>query len=200
MNFFIWRKNNFSFSRCLDFCIFGKSTNLKICGVIIDIFGSYTFAYFFWVLSTIKMKFGQILVYLIANISDIFFAHCWRLENSSTPFYDFNEMAIYQDLLVLSSWHLPFLIVLHSPFQKNEIVEYWYIWLLSNWSWLLNCKVLGTLPQFSKSLERFLENVTLVDIYQLAKFDNLMTAGSKIHLKITMSHVLKIHIMMSQIW
>ena len=146
------------------------------------------------------MKFGQILVYLIANISDIFFAHCWRLENSSTPFYDFNEMAIYQDLLVLSSWHLPFLIVLHSPFQKNEIVEYWYIWLLSNWSWLLNCKVLGTLPQFSKSLERFLENVTLVDIYQLAKFDNLMTAGSKIHLKITMSHVLKIHIMMSQIW
>ena len=36
MNFFIWRKN-ISFSRYLDFCVFVKSTNFKICDVIIGI-------------------------------------------------------------------------------------------------------------------------------------------------------------------
>ena len=56
--------------------------------------GSYTFAYFFWILSTIKMKFGQILVYLIEHISNIVLDQCWRLETSSKPFYDFNEMTI----------------------------------------------------------------------------------------------------------
>ena len=55
---------------------------------------SFTYAYFFWILSTIKMKFGQILVYCMTNISNIFLAQCWRLETSSRPFYDFIKMAI----------------------------------------------------------------------------------------------------------
>ena len=42
----------------------------------------------------INMKFGQILMYLIANISSMFLAQCCRLETSSGLFYDFNEMAI----------------------------------------------------------------------------------------------------------
>ena len=37
MNFFIWRKNNVSFSRFLAFCVFVKSTDFKICVVIISI-------------------------------------------------------------------------------------------------------------------------------------------------------------------
>ena len=45
------------------------------------------------------MKFGQILVYLIANISNMSLAQCWRLETSSRPFYDFNKMAIFNSLL-----------------------------------------------------------------------------------------------------
>ena len=69
------------------------------------------------------MKFGQILMYLITNISNMFLAQCWRLETSSRPFYDFNEMAIYRDLLIFSSWSSPFLILSYSPFQKNETVE-----------------------------------------------------------------------------
>ena len=53
--------------------------------------GSYTFAYFL-IVSTIKMKVGQILVDLLANISNMFLAHSWRLETSSRPFQDFSEM------------------------------------------------------------------------------------------------------------
>ena len=37
MNFFIWNKNNVSFSRYLDFCVSVKSTNFKICDVMISI-------------------------------------------------------------------------------------------------------------------------------------------------------------------
>ena len=35
MNFFILRKSNVSFSRYLDFCVFVKFTDFKICDVII---------------------------------------------------------------------------------------------------------------------------------------------------------------------
>ena len=37
MNIFIWRKNNVLFSRYLDFCVFEKSIDFKICDVTIDI-------------------------------------------------------------------------------------------------------------------------------------------------------------------
>ena len=37
MNFFIWNKNNVSFSKYLDFCVFVKSRNFEICDVIISI-------------------------------------------------------------------------------------------------------------------------------------------------------------------
>ena len=99
---------------------------------------SYTHAYFFWILSPIKIKFGQILVRCMTNISNMFLAECWRLETSSRLFYDFIKMTIQQDLAIFNGWHIPFLIVLYSPFQKNETLESWHIWLLSNWGRLLN--------------------------------------------------------------
>ena len=37
MNVFIWSKNNISFTRYLDFCVYVKPTNFKICDVIISI-------------------------------------------------------------------------------------------------------------------------------------------------------------------
>ena len=98
---------------------------------------SYTYAYFFWILSYIKIKFGQILVCSMKNISSMFFTECWRLETSSRPFYYFIKKTIQQDLAIFNVWHIPFLIVLYSPFKKNEILESWHIWLLSNWGRLL---------------------------------------------------------------
>ena len=54
------------------------------------------YAYFFWILSPIKMKFGQMLVCCMTSISNMFLAgnwklenECWRLETSSRLFYDF---------------------------------------------------------------------------------------------------------------
>ena len=37
MSFFIWRKNNVPFLRYLGFCVFVKSTDIKISDLIIDI-------------------------------------------------------------------------------------------------------------------------------------------------------------------
>ena len=133
MIFFIWRKN-VSFLRYLDFCVFVKSTNFKICtsSWTLNHNGSCTFAYFIWIISTIKIKLGQILVYLITNISNTFSVQHWRQETGSRPLYDLNEMAIYQDLSVYSSWYLPFLILPYSSFQKMKhwklgIIGYWVI-------------------------------------------------------------------------
>ena len=101
---------------------------------------SYTYVYFFWILSPVKIKFGQIVVCFMKNISNMFLAECWRLETSSRLFFDFIKMTIQQDLAIFNGWHIPFLIVLYSPFQKNETLESWHIWLLSNWGRLLNWK------------------------------------------------------------
>ena len=69
------------------------------------------------------MKFGQILVCCMTDISNMFFGQFWRLETSSKPFYDFIKMT--QDLAFFDSWHLV-LIVPYSPSQKNEILESWH--------------------------------------------------------------------------
>ena len=78
----------FEVSRFLCFC---EIHSFKICDVIKALVhnGSYTYAYFFLILSTIKMTFGQILVCSTANISNMFLARCCGLETSFRPFYDF---------------------------------------------------------------------------------------------------------------
>ena len=61
-------------------------TNFKISYVIINTAANCcTFAYFFLLLSTIKMKFDQIQVYPITNIFNMILALCWRLETSPKP-------------------------------------------------------------------------------------------------------------------
>ena len=70
------------------------------------------------------MKFGQILVRCMKNITDIFFAECWILETSSRLFYDFIKMTIQQDLVIFNGCHILFSIVLYSPFQKNETLGF----------------------------------------------------------------------------
>ena len=69
------------------------------------------------------MKFGQILVCCMTNISNMFLAECWRLETSFRPLYDFIEMTIQQDLAIFNGWHIPLLIVLYSPLQISETLE-----------------------------------------------------------------------------
>ena len=48
---------------------------------------------FFWTMRTIKMKFGQILVCSVTNISNMFWIQYWRLETSKL-FDNFYKMTI----------------------------------------------------------------------------------------------------------
>ena len=53
----------------------------------------------------------------------------WKLVPGS---YDFIKITIQQDLVIFNGWHVPFLIVLYSPLQKNKhwnlgIFGYWVI-------------------------------------------------------------------------
>ena len=130
MNFSIWRENNVIFLFLWNPQIF-KSMTLS-WALIHN--GSYTYTYFFRILSTIKMEFGQILACCKTNT----FLECWRLKTSSRPFYGFVKTTMYRDLAIFNSWHLPFSVVSYSPFQKNQPFEPWHNWLLSNWSRLLN--------------------------------------------------------------
>ena len=101
------------------------------------------------------MEFGQILVCCMKNR----FLGCWRLQTSYRLFYGFVKMTIYQHLAIFNGLHLQFSIVSDSPFQKNEPVEHWYNWLLSNFSRLLNWKEPGTYPSppnISKDCEKLL--------------------------------------------
>ena len=128
------------FLRHLDFCVCVKSTDFKIYGIImvIAIKWKLHLSLFLFNTSIIKMKFGQISVCCVTNFSNMYLALCWRLETSFRAFYDFIKMIMYQDLAVFNSWHFKFLIVLYSPFQKNGTLESCHVWLLSNWSRLLN--------------------------------------------------------------
>ena len=59
----------------------------------------------------------------ITNISNMYSAEWWGLETSSRLFYDFIKVTIQKDLTILNGWHIPFLIVLYSPFQKKWNIE-----------------------------------------------------------------------------
>ena len=109
-DFFTGSKNNVSFLWYLDFCVFVKSTDFMWCS-------HRHCAYFFWNLSTIKIKISQILVCCVTRISNMFWAQCWRLETSSKPFllkWQYSEIGPF-----FNSWYLPFLNVLYSIFQRN---------------------------------------------------------------------------------
>ena len=66
------------------------------------------------------MKFDQLLVCFMTNISNMFLAQYWRLETSSRLFHDFIKMTIKQDLAIFNSSHSPFSVVPCSPFQKKK--------------------------------------------------------------------------------
>ena len=65
------------------------------------------------------MKFGQILVYYITNISNMVLSQSWTLETTSGPFDDFIEMKIKQDLAIFN-----------CPIQKNEELESWPLFVI----------------------------------------------------------------------
>ena len=93
---------------------------------------SYTFINFFKSLRIIKMKFDQILVQLMTNISNSFSALLPTLETSSRPSHDFHKIAVQCNLLISSGWRLLFLIAFVHTFQRiNKLaITVFYLWLV----------------------------------------------------------------------
>ena len=119
-----------------DFKIFSKMFSIATWG--------YTYAYFFGILSPVKMKLGQILVCQIFITCFWLNAADWKLVPG--PFmillkWQNNELWPF---LIVDIYHWLTLIVSYSHFQKNETLESWLSWLLSNLNKLLNWKGSGT--------------------------------------------------------
>ena len=94
---FIWQKTKTLFSRYLIFALLMNPQMSKICDVILDITAYqqwYCFDCFFRILGNIKMKFGQIIVQITANIFSLSFAQLGRLETSFIFFCDFEKIKI----------------------------------------------------------------------------------------------------------
>ena len=117
------------------------------------------------------------------NICNMFLTQRRRLETSSRHFYDFIKMPIQRDFAIFNGRHLPFLIAPYSPFQKSETLEPGHNWLLINQSKLLKWKGSRTQPQSSRLFKKFLRIIAVAHSYQLAKFGDLMSCGSKDILK-----------------
>ena len=67
---------------------------LYIIYLYIFLFILYILYFISYIFCTIKMKFGQIVVCCMTNISNIILVLFWRLETSSRPFCDFIQMTI----------------------------------------------------------------------------------------------------------
>ena len=128
---------------------------------------NYTFAYFFWILSTIK-KIGRILVCCLRNTSNMFLA-------KKTLFISLLKWQ-QPDLAIFNSLHLPFwnvpLTISKMKHWNLDIIGYWVV-IGADW------KGPEIYPQFSNLFKRFLKIIVLVYMHQLVKFGGLMSCGSK---------------------
>ena len=82
----------------LDFRLFHECESFKICYVMIDMIASnssssYIFDYFFRALGGIKIKIGQVLVQLMANIFSLLLPKL-RRPKTFRRFYDFDKMIV----------------------------------------------------------------------------------------------------------
>ena len=122
------------------------------------------------------MKLGQILVCCIKSISNMFLAQHWRLETSSRHLYDFIKITIWHDLAIFNSWHLPFLIVLIHVYKK---VKHWNLNITGYWVIGAGCLIEMTWNLALQIVLKIPEIIAIAYIYQIAKFGDLMSCGSK---------------------
>ena len=115
---------------------------------------SYTF---FWILSPIKTKFGQILVCGMTNISNMFLAECGRRETSSRLFYEFIKITIQQDLVIFNGSYTIFNCPLFTSSKKwnTGILAYLVIELFGQ---VAKLKRTLNLAPVSQILQKITEN------------------------------------------
>ena len=85
------------------------------------------------------------------------------------------QYSVIWPLLIVDIYHIKMSLIC---LIKNHLGT-WHYWLLSSLSRLLNSTGPGTYPQSSRLFKRLLNMIVLVYIYQLTKFGDLMSCGSK---------------------
>ena len=90
-------------------------------------------AYFLWILSTIKMKLGQILLCCMRNISNMFLAQCWRPETSFRPCIMLLKWQCREiwSFLIVYIYHFKCPLFTFSKKMKRwnlNLIIYWVIW------------------------------------------------------------------------
>ena len=93
--FFVWRNNNTTFSRYLDFCVLLKA-DFKICEVIIDMATKWklNLCLLFLNPKCYQNKIWSYTNLLYYSYCQYIFDQCSRLKTSSRPFYNFIKMTI----------------------------------------------------------------------------------------------------------
>ena len=145
-DFFIWRESDVSFSRYLDFCAFMKSTNFKICDVIIDIAP--------WWKLHLRLFLLNPTYYQNQN-SVKYYCAVWQTFLTCFWFNAGDWKLVPGPFMILLKWQYseicPFLVITFTffkcplfTFSKIETLEPWHHWLLSDWIRLLNWKGTGT--------------------------------------------------------
>ena len=96
MTFFTIGKNCLSFWRYLAFWVFPWICKLQ------NLWRHFKHYCIYWILFSIKMKLGEILVSLTTNISNSLLFWFWRLGPSSRLFLSFQPVIITQQSIIMS--------------------------------------------------------------------------------------------------
>ena len=132
------------FTRYLDFTVFVRSTDFKICDVINALLhnGRYTKACFFWILSTINIKFVKYYCAVGQTFLKCFWLNAGDWKLVAGPFMILWRWiySLIWPFLTVNNYHFK----IPLTFSKNGTLESSHNWLLNNWRRLLNWKGPGT--------------------------------------------------------
>ena len=113
------------------------------------------------------MKFGQMLVQLVANTFNLFLALLWRLETNSRTFNYFDKFVTQKNLFTLVDHVYYFFTKSMHTFKRVKDPELILVgFLLNAVVWLIK-KNLDSWSSSSRSCKIFPKNVTFIYMYYL---------------------------------
>lgn len=158
--FFISRKSNILRTKYLDSCVSVNHQTSKSVTLSWTLMHSrsYSFSCFFKVLSSIKIKPGQKYYHIWQTL--LFWGYCNTLLNTMK-----NTIILIQcNLFIFTKWRLVFA-SFGANIQQNQNLQSHHDWFLTNYSRLVDWKVLWFRDQFSKLCKTFLRVFTHEYIY-----------------------------------
>ena len=159
MNFFAWKKKKMFHSQDIQIFMFLVNPKFVASSKTLLHFRPYTFDCFFRIHGSIKMRFGQVLVWLMAKPWNFILVLLWRLETCSEPFYNFMKWHCKE--LIFSRLCLLFFNCFIALFQRSKKPQTHHDWFLMNYWRVVNKKCLDLEPSPWNHARYFL-NILLV--------------------------------------